>query len=53
MVIFYPMVRAKSGLNKALQDATFGQFIQVLEYVASKLGKQVIKVNPKGTSQHC
>ncbi|NEQ37708.1 MAG: transposase [Okeania sp. SIO3I5] len=44
---------AKSGLNKSLQDAAFGQFIQILEYVAWKLGKRVIKVDPKGTSQHC
>ncbi|GGA27740.1 transposase [Okeania sp. KiyG1] len=44
---------AKSGLNKSLQDAAFGQFIQVLQYVAWKLGKRVIKVNPKDTSQHC
>ncbi|NES65486.1 MAG: transposase [Okeania sp. SIO2D1] len=44
---------AKSGLNKSLQDAAFGQFIQVLEYVAWKLGKRVVKVDPKGTSQHC
>ncbi|GGA55007.1 RNA-guided endonuclease TnpB family protein [Okeania sp. KiyG1] len=44
---------AKSGLNKSLQDAAFGQFIQVLEYVAWKLGKKIIKVDPKGTSQHC
>ena len=43
---------AKSGLNKSLQDAAFGQFLKVLEYVASKLGKKIIKVNPKGTSQH-
>lgn len=44
---------AKSGLNKSLQDAAFGQFIQILEYVAWKLGKRVIKVDPKGTSQYC
>uniref|UniRef100_UPI0034290D4F RNA-guided endonuclease InsQ/TnpB family protein n=1 Tax=Okeania sp. SIO2F4 TaxID=2607790 RepID=UPI0034290D4F len=44
---------AKSGLNKSLQDAAFGQFIQVLEYVAWKLGKRIIKVDPRGTSQHC
>lgn len=40
----------KSGHNKSLQDAGFGQFVQVLEYVAWKLGKRVIKVNPRGTS---
>ncbi len=44
---------AKSGLNKSLQDAAFGQFVQVLEYVAWKLGKRIIKVDPKGTSQYC
>ncbi len=44
---------AKSGLNKSLQDAAFGQFIQVLQYIAWKLGKRVVKVDPKGTSQHC
>ena len=44
---------AKSGLNKSLQDAALGQFVQVLEYVAWKLGKRIIKVDPKGTSQHC
>ncbi|MGB3508039.1 MAG: transposase [Microcoleaceae cyanobacterium] len=44
---------AKSGLNKSLQDAAFGQFVQVLKYVAWKLGKRIIKVDPRGTSQHC
>ena len=43
----------KSGLNKSLDDAAFGQFVQVLEYVGRKLGKRIIKVDPKGTSQHC
>ena len=33
--------------------SSFGQFVQVLEYVASKLGKRAIKVDPRGTSQHC
>ena len=44
---------AKSGLNKSLQDAAFGQFIQVLEYIAGKLGKRIIKLDPRGTSQYC
>ncbi|WP_365674145.1 transposase [Okeania sp. SIO3I5] len=38
---------AKSGLNKSLQDAAFGQFVEVLEYVAWKLGKRVITRRPK------
>ncbi|WP_293086727.1 transposase [Okeania sp. SIO3B5] len=44
---------AKSGLNKSLQDAAFGKFVQILEYVGWKLGKRIIKVDPRGTSQHC
>ncbi len=38
---------AKSGLNKSLQDAAFGQFVQILEYVAWKLGKRIITRRPK------
>ncbi|GGA31913.1 hypothetical protein [Okeania sp. KiyG1] len=38
---------AKSGLNKSLQDAATYQFIQVLEYVAWKLGKRMITRRPK------
>ncbi len=44
---------AKSGLNKSMLDAAHGQFVQVLKFVAWKLGKTVKEVNPKGTSQHC
>jgi putative transposase len=44
---------AKSGLNKSMLDAAHGQFIQVLKFVAWKLGKAILEVNPKGTSQHC
>jgi putative transposase len=44
---------AKSGLNKSMTDAALGQFAQVLKWVAKKLGKRVIEVDPKGTSQHC
>ena len=44
---------AKSGLNKSMLDAAHGQFATVLKYVAWKLGKSVLFVDPKGTSQHC
>jgi putative transposase len=44
---------AKSGLNKSMLDAAHGQFVTVLKYVAWKLGKTVLFVDPKGTSQHC
>ncbi len=45
--------KAKSGLNKSILDAAHGQFAKVLKYVAWKLGKSVLFVDPKGTSQHC
>ncbi|MFB8797080.1 MAG: transposase [Microcoleus sp.] len=44
---------AKSGLNKSMLDAAHGQFAVALKYVAWKLGKSVLFVDPKGTSQHC
>jgi len=44
---------AKSGLNKSMLDAAHGQFASVLKYVAWKLGKTVLFIDPKGTSQHC
>jgi putative transposase len=44
---------AKSGLNKSLLDAAHGQFVQVLKFVAWKLGKVVREIDPSGTSGHC
>ncbi|NEO98196.1 MAG: transposase [Symploca sp. SIO2E9] len=42
---------AKSGLNKSWQDAAFGQFFSVLDYIASKAGAVTRKCNPAYTSQ--
>ena len=45
---------AKTGLNKSFADAGIAGFLNnVLPYVAERAGKQVVKVNPSGTSQHC
>lgn len=44
---------AKSGLNKSIADAGWSQFIDILSIKAERAGQKVIKVNPKGTSQHC
>ncbi|WP_407885387.1 RNA-guided endonuclease InsQ/TnpB family protein, partial [Scytonema sp. NUACC26] len=43
----------KSGLNKSFLDAGFGQFVDILSYIAEKAGGQVIKVKPNYTSQIC
>jgi len=44
---------AKSGLNKSFTDAGLGQFVEILTSKAEKAGLLVVKVDPKGTSQHC
>ncbi len=44
---------ASSGLNKSMTDAALGQFVKILEWVAFKLGKRAIKIDPRGTSQYC
>ena len=41
----------KSGLNKSILDAAQGQFTTVIKYVAGKLGKSVVFLDPKGTFQ--
>lgn len=43
----------KAGLNRSISDAAWGMFIQILSFVAQKLGKRVIAVPPKNTSQIC
>ena len=46
-------VAAKSGLNKSINDASWGQFFAVLDAKAEKAGRQVLRVNPRYTSQMC
>jgi putative transposase len=44
---------AKSGLNKSLHDAGWGQFQRFCVYKAERAGRTVLFVNPKYTSQIC
>jgi putative transposase len=44
---------AKSGLNKAVLDAGWAQFIGILAGKAEEAGRRVILVNPAGTSIGC
>ena len=51
---FLPNQQAQnSGMNKSWLDAGHSSFFQILEWIAWKLGKRVIKVDPWGTSQFC
>jgi putative transposase len=44
-------VAAKSGLNRSILDAGWTQFALILTGKAEEAGRQVIKVNPRHTSQ--
>jgi len=44
---------ASSGLNKSWSDNGVGNFLEILSQVAQKYGTRIVKVNPRGTSQHC
>ncbi|MFF4619348.1 RNA-guided endonuclease InsQ/TnpB family protein [Nonomuraea jabiensis] len=46
-------VAAKSGLNRSILDAGWGVFLQVLAHKAEKAGRELIAVNPAGTSCTC
>jgi IS605 OrfB family transposase len=43
----------KSRLAKSVNDAGWGQFLQILSIKAEKAGLLAIAVNPNGTSQDC
>jgi putative transposase len=50
------MATAKAGLNKAILDAGWAQFANILSGKAEEAGRRVVFVNPAGTSiecQHC
>ncbi len=40
-------------LSKSILDAACGQFLEILEEKAARAGHQVIRVNPRFTSQKC
>lgn len=44
---------AKSGLNKSIHDAGWGNFMQKVAYKAAWAGRTFLQVDPKYTSQLC
>lgn len=46
-------VKAKSGLNKSILDQGWAMFVQMLEYKQAWAGGDVLRVDPKYTSQTC
>jgi putative transposase len=45
--------RAKSGLNRSISDAGWGQFVSILRAKAEDAGRTWIEVNPRHTSDGC
>jgi len=45
--------RAKSGLNRSICDAGWGQFVSILRAKAEDAGRTWIEVNPRHTSNGC
>jgi putative transposase len=44
---------ARGMLAKAVHEASWGQFVQMVRYKAESAGGEVIEVDPRGTSQTC
>lgn len=44
---------AQGRLSKQIHDAGWSQFIDILAYKAESAGREMVKVNPSGTSQVC
>jgi putative transposase len=45
--------RAKSGLNRSISDASWGQFVSILRAKAEDAGRIWIEVDPRHTSDGC
>jgi putative transposase len=45
--------RAKTGLNRSISDAGWGQFVSILRAKAEDAGRVWIEVNPRHTSDGC
>jgi putative transposase len=46
-------VAQKAGLNREILASSWGAFISMIAYKAEDAGRELIVVNPKGTSQRC
>ena len=46
-------VKQKAGLNRSILEQNWGMFITQLDYKAASAGGQVVRVDPKHTTQRC
>ena len=40
-------------INRNIADVAWGQFVQFTAYKAENAGREVVRVNPRGTTQNC
>ena len=45
--------RHKTGLNRSIADAGWAQFHRVLRWQATKVGKEIVVLPARGSTQHC
>jgi putative transposase len=45
--------KAKTGLNRCIQDAGWGQLLAMINYKAESAGRTIIAVEPRNTSRTC
>lgn len=45
--------RRKTGLNRAIGDAGWADFLRLLSWQAAKAGREVVPIDPRNTSQTC
>jgi len=45
--------RIKRGLNRSISDASWGKYLQLLTSKAEEAGCEIVRVNPRGTTQKC
>ena len=46
-------VQQKTGLNRSILEQNWGTFITQLDYKAASAGGQLVRVDPKQTTQRC
>jgi putative transposase len=45
--------KRKRGLNRSMADAALGNFLKLLTSKAEEAGCEIVRVNPRGTTQEC
>jgi putative transposase len=45
--------KRKQGLNRSMADAALGKFLKLLTSKAEEAGCEIVRVNPRGTTQEC